>query len=141
MTLYILDTDHVSLWLQGNPLIYAKTTGTSLNIAVTIVTVQELFNGWVVQINNPAQANNLIELYTRFSATVEFLRNIQVFNFDTAADAQFQQLLNSHPALRKNRIQKDVRIAAIALSVNAILVTRNQRDFSQVPNLTLENWI
>jgi hypothetical protein len=27
-----------------------------------------------------------------------------------------------------------------ALCVNGILVTRNVRDFSQVPNLVLENW-
>jgi tRNA(fMet)-specific endonuclease VapC len=78
MTRFILDTDHVSLWLQGNPYIYAKITQLSSDIAVTIVTVQELFNGWVVQINNPAQANNLIELYTRFWTTVELLRSVQI---------------------------------------------------------------
>jgi tRNA(fMet)-specific endonuclease VapC len=64
MTRFILDTDHVSLWLQGNPSICAKTAGISLDIAVTIVTVQELFNGWVVQINNPAlQEKSLSLLY------------------------------------------------------------------------------
>jgi tRNA(fMet)-specific endonuclease VapC len=140
MTSFILDTDHVSLWLQGNPRICAKTMELSSEIAVTIITVQELFNGWVVQINNPIQANNLIELYTRFWATVELLRTVQVLNFGVAADAQYQKLLRENSPLRKNRIQKDVRIAAIALSVNATVVTRNQRDFSQIPNLVIEDW-
>jgi tRNA(fMet)-specific endonuclease VapC len=140
MSLFILDTDHVSLWFRGHSSICARAAQLSSNIAVTIVTVQELFNGWVVNINNPSQANNLVELYTRFWATVDFLQNVRILNFDAAADTQYRQLLKEHSALRKNRIQKDVRIAAIALSVNGVLVTRNQRDFSQVPGLVLEDW-
>ncbi|MBD2774435.1 type II toxin-antitoxin system VapC family toxin [Iningainema tapete] len=140
MSLFLLDTDHVSLWFRGHSSISARAAQSSSNITVTIVTVQELFNGWVVNINNPSSANNLVELYTRFWATVEFLQSVRILNFDAAADTQYRRLLKEHPPLRKNRIQKDVRIAAIALSVNGVLVTRNQRDFAQVPGLVLEDW-
>lgn len=140
MTQFILDTDHVSLWFRGHSSICARVAQSSSNIAVTIVTVQELFNGWVVNINNPAFANNLVEVYTRFWATVEFLQGVKILNFDAAANARYLQLLQEHPPLRKNWIQKDVRIAAIVLSVNGVLVTRNQRDFSQIPGLVLEDW-
>lgn len=140
MSGFILDTDHVSLWLQGHPSISLKAAKLSSDISISIITVQELFNGWVVKINNPAEASNLVKLYTKFWTTVAFLQGVQILNFDAAADARYRQLLRDHPPLRKNRIQRDVRIAAIALSVGSVLVTRNQRDFSKIPNLVIEDW-
>jgi tRNA(fMet)-specific endonuclease VapC len=141
MSRFILDTDHVSLWLQGHPAISQTAASRKTEIGVTIVTVQELFNGWMGRINDPTQSKDQVRLYTRLWTTVELLRTINVLNFDAAAEEQYQQLTLENPPLRKNRIQKDVKIAAIALSVNATLVTRNQRDFSQVPGLRLQNWV
>jgi tRNA(fMet)-specific endonuclease VapC len=34
----------------------------------------------------------------------------------------------------------DLRIAAIVLEIDAVLVTRNVRDFRRVPNLMIGNW-
>lgn len=34
----------------------------------------------------------------------------------------------------------DLKIASIAIPRNAILVSRNLRDFEEVPNLTVEDW-
>lgn len=53
MSVYILDTDHVSLLLQGNQAVISKVAQVYPNLAITIVTVQEIFNGWVVKINDP----------------------------------------------------------------------------------------
>lgn len=59
---------------------------------------------------------------------------------DRAAYSCYKQLLQANKKLNKKRLQKDIRIAAITLSVNGVMVTRNQRDFSQVPGLALEDW-
>jgi tRNA(fMet)-specific endonuclease VapC len=42
--------------------------------------------------------------------------------------------------LRLNVGKMDLRIAAITLENGATVVTRNTRDFSRVPNLTVVDW-
>jgi tRNA(fMet)-specific endonuclease VapC len=140
MSLWILDTDHVSLALRGHPLVNALIEQRDLEVATTVITAQELFNGWVVRINDPRLANKLVSLYARFFEMLEFLRRIQILNFDDAANQQYKQLLQLNPSLRKKRLQEDLKIAAIALSTQSIVVTRNRRDFSLVEGLTIEDW-
>lgn len=140
MNLWILDTDHTSLFLEGDRSVIAKVAQMDSNLAITVITVQELFNGWVVRINNPAYASNLVWLYTKLLRTTEFIKIIRVLNFDEAADTCYRKILQDYRQLDKKRLHKDLRIAAITLSLDATLVTRNYRDFSQVPNLKIENW-
>jgi tRNA(fMet)-specific endonuclease VapC len=41
----------------------------------------------------------------------------------------------------KNIGQNDLWIAAHALALDAVLVTNNEREFSRVPGLKVENWL
>lgn len=138
MCQYILDTDHVSLILYNHPQVTANTA--LHQIAVTVVTVQELFNGWVGRINDPLLVHNLPALYSKLWTTAKYLQTVEILDFTLEADTCLKQLLKENPPLRKNRLQKDMRIAAIALSLNAIVVTRNYRDFAQVPGLAIVDW-
>jgi tRNA(fMet)-specific endonuclease VapC len=64
------------------------------------------------------------------------LKILNILKFDLAACAIYKEL-------RRQRIRigtQDLRIAAIVLANNAILVTRNYRDFSQVSDLLQEDW-
>ena len=140
MSYWILDTDHVSLFLAGNKPVATRFSEHPENIAITIITVQELFNGWNGKINDPSQANRLSHLYTRLWQTTEFFKVVTILNFDPEAEQYCLNLRQNHKNLAKKKIAKDLRIASIALAQDSTMVTRNYKDFSQVPNLTLENW-
>jgi tRNA(fMet)-specific endonuclease VapC len=138
--MFILDTDHASLWLRGNPLVKARVAEYQDDIFLTIVTVQELFNGWVSRLNTTTDATVMLDRYANFWQTVEFVRQFPVLNFDAKADECYVQILLQNPALRKKRLRQDLRIAAIALSQDATVLTCNQRDFGQVPGLKIVDW-
>ena len=141
MSLWILDTDCVSLFIEGNPLICKQAADKFPDVAITIITVQEIFNGWAGRINDPSQAHQLVWLYTKLWRTTEFFKRVTILNFTEAAQICHQNLLAENKILAKKRLEKDTRIAAIALANNGIMVTRNHKDFSLIPNLQIADWM
>lgn len=141
MRLSLLDTDHISLALRGNTKIVDRLTHLKRSQwATSVVSIQEIFNGWIVSLNDPRYQDQQVELYTRLWKSNEFFQGAQVLNFDHAADQIYQQLRQSSPNLNKRRLEKDIKIAAIAIANQAIVITRNQRDFEQVPGLQIDDW-
>ncbi|WP_404789791.1 type II toxin-antitoxin system VapC family toxin [Altericista sp. CCNU0014] len=137
MTLWILDTDHISLLQRGHPVVEQRIRRINLNdIALTIVSVEEQLYG---RLNNIRRAKFPEALKTSYKALYETLEDFKATNvleFNPTAIDLYQEMVR-----QKIRVgTQDLRIAAIALSVNGILVTRNQRDFAKVPNLVLEDW-
>jgi tRNA(fMet)-specific endonuclease VapC len=61
---------------HGNKSIAAEVATHSNDVAITVITVQELFNGWTGRLNDPSQANNLANLYTKLWETTEFFKVI-----------------------------------------------------------------
>ncbi|AFY35421.1 type II toxin-antitoxin system VapC family toxin [Calothrix sp. PCC 7507] len=136
MSLWILDTDSVSLFQGGNLAIARRLNIMDASeIAITIVTVEEQFLGRF-QVIRRATSDDLVSAYEKLQITFDSLKSFNVLRFTPEAQKLYTNLL--HQKIKVGR--QDLRIAAIALSVNGILVTRNNRDFCQVPNLTLDNW-
>lgn len=138
MSRYILDTDHVTLFQHGNPKIAqrAKVVGGS-NIFVTTVTLEEQLRGRLAGISRAdAKPEQLSVAYENLRKTLTYFCKVNLLDFNDAACSCYQ-------SLRQKKIRigtQDLKIAAIALINQVILVTRNQQDFSKVPGLTLEDW-
>jgi tRNA(fMet)-specific endonuclease VapC len=140
MNRWVLDTDHVSLFLAGHQSIIEQSARRHPDVAITIVTVQELYNGWVGKLNRNSDPDSLVKLYGKLAKTLDFIKSVQVLEFDESAKDHYIALREQHTFLNKKRIEKDVRIAAITQSQNAMMVTRNRQDFELIPNLKIENW-
>ena len=137
MTLLILDTDHISLYQRGDlNVINRLSSANPKNLAVTVISLEEQMYGRLSEIKKATSAISLITAYSRLEITLDYFKSVQVLPFDQNAHTSFESLIR-----QKLRVgTQDLRIAAIALSVNGIVVTRNQKDFGKVPNLQVENW-
>jgi tRNA(fMet)-specific endonuclease VapC len=137
LSLWILDTDHISLFQRGHPQIVNRLATVALtDIAITIITIEEQIRGRFNMIRQAASSSELIPAYRNLHITFDSLKSFVILDFNPTASAVYTSLLQ-----QKIKIgSQDLRIAAIALSVNGILVTRNQRDFAKVPNLIIEDW-
>lgn len=135
--LRILDTDTLSLAQRRHPLVTSRLQQLpSTQTAVTIVTIEEQMRGWVAQIKQEKKLDRLIITYARFHDVVLSYSRIHVLPFAAKAVDHFQKFryLQTRVGLR------DLRIAAIALASDGVLVTANVRHFRQVPGLTIEDW-
>lgn len=140
MSRWLLDTDHVSLILRGNQQVIQAAASRHPEVAISIITVQELFNGWVNRINQSKDLDHLVQLYGKLAGTIDFIKSVPILNFDESAKQVCIDLYSQNQKLAINRLTKDVRIASIALVNGSTVATRNQQDFSRIPGLSLEGW-
>jgi tRNA(fMet)-specific endonuclease VapC len=137
LNLWILDTDHVSLHQRGNLQVTQQLANRSDEmIAIAVITVEEQLRGWLNVIRQAESAEKSIVAYSRLKAAVQYFHGMNILELDLLAYNQYLKLKQ-----QKIRIgSQDLKIAAIALSQNATLVTRNRQDFEKVPGLRMEDW-
>lgn len=137
MSFWVLDTDHVSLFQQNYPILTERINAVNPEeIGVTVITLEEQFYGRLNGIRRANSPEKLISAYAKLSATWNYFATVNLLDFDLDASNCFAELLRL-----KIRIgTQDLRIAAVVMSRNAILVTRNRRDFERVPGLRFEDW-
>ena len=137
----ILDTDSLSL-LDREKILESSKLRQNLEkyspdeIFTTIITFEEHMRGWLSFLAKSKTIEQQIYAYQKLHRFLESYRNTSVLDFDEKAARIFQELKS-----QKIRVSTmDLKIAAIAISNNAILISRNLSDFEQVPNLSVEDW-
>ena len=137
MSLWILDTDTFSLLQRQHPGVTAQAlVRPTDSVTTSIVTVKEVFLGRYNKIKQAQQAEALIAAYARLEDSMNLLRRMPILSFDELAANHYVELRDAYRRLQRN----DLQIAAIALSHQAILVTRNLAHFGQINDLPIEDW-
>ena len=138
--MWVLDTDHLSILERGGSTAFPlqlRLEQVPLNeVATTIVNYEEQMRGWLSQASRANSPIQVQKTYALLEDHIETFRDLRILSFDGASADRFEQI-------RQARLRigtKDLRIAAICLANNATLLSRNLKDFSQVPGLTVEDW-
>ncbi len=137
----VLDTDHRSLLERIN-----SPEGQRLNVrpeaqenedpVTTIISYEEHVRGRMAVIANANSMAKQIEAFGKLHQQLKNYCSLKVLDFSDRAAIEFQRLRKEYRRLAT----MDLKIAAIAISQNAVLLSRNLRDFQQINGLQVEDW-
>ena len=138
---FLFDTDHVTIIQDGAGIEFdylnkrlAAHLGSDL--ACSIVSFHEQSLGAHTYINRAVDSAGLIRGYKLMDQVASTFTLLPILPFDSDAASVYETLRT-----RRLRIQSmDLRIAAIALSRDLTLLTRNTSDFGQINDLRTEDW-
>jgi len=137
----VLDTDHMSLLEWGGvgdsmPLRARLAALPPAQVATTIISYEEQTRGWMAYIARTRSLTHQVEAYGRLRRQLENYCRTPVLAFDEQAAVTLQRLRRA--SIRIGTL--DLKIAAIALSHSAMLLSRILADFRQIPDLQVEDW-
>jgi len=131
MPRYMLDTNMCIYLMKHQPEAIAQRFAQCHvgDVVMSSITYAELAYGVAVSANPEQEQTNLADL----------IEDIQVIPFDTAAGEAYGPIRLASRDIKKDALDK--LIAAHAISLNAIVVTNNTKDFARYPGVNIENWI
>lgn len=139
--MYLLDTDHITALDRGGE--EGERLHTHLahvppeEAAASVVSYEEQMRGWLAYSAQLRAMDRQVAGCHRLERMLEFYCTTPLLSFDARAAEQFQRLW-----VARIRIgTMDLKIAAIALANDAVLLSRNLTDFSKVPALRVEDWM
>jgi len=138
MKLYVLDTDIVGFVQSNHSNVMQRMNHLfpGDEVVTTVITFGEDLSGWLPVCRRALDGSTRAKAYAKLHQGLDFYRDKDCLPFDEVAAGIFDQLRSQKIRIGTN----DLAIAAITLSVNEILITRNSVDFQRVPGLTLEDW-
>jgi tRNA(fMet)-specific endonuclease VapC len=134
------DTDVITEILMGNSIFVDRAAQIpSAQQSVPIIVIEEIMRGRLNVIRRAEAGKSKISIeraYWLFYETFHDFREFPVLLYTSEAETIYR-------LWRQQSVQvstHDLRIAAICATHDAILISRNRKDFEQVPGLRVEFW-
>ena len=90
MSLYVLDTDMMTLYQHGHPLVVQQVLAHPVaQLAITVISVEEELTGWYTKLRQVRKRDQVARVYQRLSEAVPFFARFKSFrsrsqpSFDT----------------------------------------------------------
>ncbi len=131
--MWMLDTDTVSYTMRNRPAGVRRQfeSRNKADLAISSIVLAELLYG-AARRENAAAIRGQINL---------LVQGVTLLAWDAEAAAHFAEIRLALDSVGTPLAAQDLMIAAHARSLDAVLVTNNQKHFRRVPGLKLENWI
>ena len=107
MSLYVLDTDHLSLYRYGHPEVSARIEATPADqLAVTIITIEEQLRAWYTQVRRARDRDQLARAYRGLFEVAETSKYIRVLPFTSRAVERYLDLRSQLARVGKMDLSK-----------------------------------
>ncbi|NOT84310.1 MAG: type II toxin-antitoxin system VapC family toxin [Methylococcaceae bacterium] len=129
----MLDTNICVYILKQHPINFLEKFQTLKEVYISSIVYAELCSGVTMSPEHLQTA--------RQAQLVEFMALVTMQYWDREAAEAYAEVRAYLKAKGTPIGNMDMLIAAHALSLKALLVTNNVREFERVPNLNFENWV
>ena len=138
--MYILDTDHLTILQRGGQLAqqlkYKLADCDPNQVFTTIITYEEQTRGWLSYIAKQSSIDSQVIAYQELEKHLNNYRSIPVIGYAQDSALKFKELRKIYKKLGS----MDLKIASICITHQALLLTRNLKDFGQILELNAEDW-
>ena len=129
--MYLLDTNICIALMKGNRLAVSRFNQVFPRCQISTIVVAELYKGIYL---SQQRDTNLAGLAT-------LTQLLKIIPFTIEAAEEFGKIQSELRQLGKPTGEIDALIASVARSSSCILVTHNIKDFENIPNLQLDDWL
>src|SRR5437764_695510 len=94
MSLHALDTDILSLYQRGHPVVCQHVAAhPPTDLAITVISIEEQLSGWYALLRNTTRRDHLAIAYQSLAESIPFLAQFAILACPEAALLRFEQLV------------------------------------------------